>query len=105
MIEDETDVKVDEKPVKEAIGIAYLAVKGKAPLMLSPWLIIIAGILLFVTTITKDKTMKIVFSAIPLVCLIWIMICSSNFFTMMGIGAWALIIGSGLGIASAIKDM
>ncbi|MBE5953266.1 MAG: hypothetical protein E7257_03795 [Lachnospiraceae bacterium] len=104
-IEDETDVKVDEKPVKEVIGVAHLAVKGQIPLLLSPWLIIIAGILLFVTTITKDKTMKIVFSAIPLVCLVWIMICSTNFFAMMGIGAWALIIGSGLGIASAVKDI
>ncbi len=104
-IEDETDVRVDEKPVKEVIGVAHLAVKGQIPLLLSPWLIIIAGILLFVTTITKDKTMKIVFSAIPLVCLVWIMICSTNFFAMMGIGAWALIIGSGLGIASAVKDI
>ena len=105
MIEDETDVKVDEKPVKEAIGLAHLAIKGQVPLLISPWLIILAGILLFVTTITKDKTMKIVFSAIPLVCLVWIMICSTNFFAMMGIGAWALIIGSGLGIASAVKDI
>ena len=104
-IEDETDVKVDEKPVKEVIGVAHLAVKGQIPLLLSPWLIIIAGILLFVTTITKDKTMKIVFSAIPLVCLVWIMICSTNFFAMMGIGAWALMVGSGLGIASAVKDI
>ncbi len=105
MIEDETDVNVDEKPINEAIGVAYLAVRGQVPLLLSPWLIIIAGILLFVTTITKDKIMKIVFSAIPLVCLVWIMICATNFFAMMGIGAWALIIGSGLGIASAVKDI
>ncbi len=105
MIEDEADVKVDEKPIKEAIGLAHLAVRGQLPLLLSPWLIIIAGILLFVTTITKDKTMKIVFSAVPLVCLVWIMLCSTNFFAMMGIGAWALILGSGLGIASAVKDI
>ncbi len=104
MIEDETDVKVDEKPIYEAMGTAHLAVRGHLPLMLSPWLIIISGILLFITTITRDKIMKIVFSAIPLVCLLWLMLCSSHFFTIMGIGAWALIIGPALGITSALKD-
>lgn len=104
MIEDETDVKVDEKPIYEVMGTAHLAVKGQIPLLLSPWLIIISGILLFVTTITRDKTMKIVFSAVPLVCLVWLMICSSHFFTIMGIGAWALVVGAALGIASAVKD-
>ena len=104
-IEDETDVKIDEKPVKEVIGVAYLAVKGQVPLFVTPWLLIISGILLFVTTITKDKTMKIVFSAIPLVCLVWLILCSTNFFTMMGIGAWAMIIGSAAGITSAVKDV
>jgi len=104
-IEDETDMKIDEKPVKEVIGLAYLAVKGQIPLFVGPWLLIISGILLFVTTITKDKTMKIVFSAIPLVCLVWLMLCSTNFFAMMGIGAWTMIIGSALGITSAVKDV
>jgi hypothetical protein len=49
--------------------------------------------------------MKIVFSAIPLVCLVWLMLCSTNLFAMMGSGAWAMIIGSGLGITSAVKDV
>lgn len=104
IIEDETDVKVDEKPINEVLGTVHLAVKGQIPLMLSPWLIIISGILLFVTTITKDKKMKIVFSAIPFVCLVWLMICSSHFFTIMGIGAWAIIAGIALGVVSAVKD-
>ncbi len=104
MIEDETDVKVDEKPIYEVMGTAHLAVRGHLPLMLAPWLIIISGILLFITTITKDKIMKVVFSSIPLVCLLWLMLCSSHFFTIMGIGAWALIIGPALGITSALKD-
>ena len=103
-IEDETDVKVDDKPINEVMGTAHLAIKGQIPLMLSPWLIIISGILLFITTITRDKIMKIVFSAIPVVCLLWLILCSSHFFSIMGIGAWALIFGAGLGITSALKD-
>ncbi len=103
-IEDETDVKVDDKPINEVMGTAHLAIKGQIPLMLSPWLIIISGILLFITTITRDKIMKIVFSAVPVVCLLWLILCSSHFFSIMGIGAWALIFGAGLGITSALKD-
>ena len=104
MIEWETDVEVDDAPFKEALGTARLGIKGRAPLLLSPWLIIIAGILLFVTTITKDKVIKLVAASVPLVCLLWLALCSSYFFSIMGIGAWALIIGSGLGITSALKD-
>ena len=104
MIEDETDVKVDEKPIHEVMGTAHLAVKGQMPLLLSPWLIIISGILLFVTTITRDKIMKIIFSAVPFVCLLWLMLCSSHFFTIMGIGAWAILAGTVLGVISAVKD-
>ena len=104
MIEWETDVEVDDAPFKEALGTAHLGIKGRAPLLLSPWLIIIAGILLFVTTITKDKVIKLVAASVPLVCLLWLALCSSYFFSIMGIGAWALIIGSGLGITSALKD-
>ncbi len=103
-IEDETDVKVDDKPINEVMGTIHLAVKGQVPLMLSPWLIIISGILLFITTITRDKIMKIVFAAVPVVCLFWLVLCSSHFFSIMGIGAWALIFGAGLGITSALKD-
>lgn len=105
MIEDEADVKVDDKPINEAIGTAHLAIRGQVPLLIAPWLIIISGILLFVTTITRDKKLKIVFSAIPAVCLIWLIICSSHFFSIMGIGAWALLAGIVLGIVSAVKDI
>lgn len=101
---DDVDVKIEESSVYEVFGTARLAVKGQVPLLIAPWLIIIAGILLFVTTITGDKTMKLVFSSIPLVCLLWLAVCASHFFTVMGIGAWALIAGAGLGITSALKD-
>ncbi len=105
MIEDEADVKVDDKPINEAVGTAHLAVRGQVPLLIAPWLIIISGILLFVTTITRDKKLKIVFSAIPAVCLLWLIICSSHFISIMGIGAWALLAGIVLGIVSAVKDI
>ena len=107
-VEDELDyydVKIDDGLVKEVFGIAHLAVKGHLPLLIAPWLIIISGILLFVTTITRDKKLKIVFSAIPLVCLVWLMLCSSNFFSIMGIGALTLVAGIALGAVSAFKDV
>ena len=104
MIEDETDVKIDEKVIKEAMGTAHLAVRGQVPLLIAPWLLIISGILMFIATINRDKMMKIIFAAIPLVVLVWLMICSSNFFSIMGIGAWAIIVAIVLGAVSAFKD-
>ncbi len=103
-IEDEADVRLEESLIKEVFGTAKLSVKGQVALMLSPWLIIISGILLFVTTIINNKKLKLVFSIIPFVCLIWLIICSGNFFSIMGIGAIALMLGIALGIVSAVKD-
>lgn len=105
MVEDETDVKVDESVIKEAVGTVHLAVRGQIPLLIGPWILIISGILMFVATINGDKMLKLIFSAVPFVVLVWLMICSSNFFSIMGIGAWAIIASVILGAVSAFKDV
>ena len=103
-IEDETDMNIKKSVVKEVIGTAHLIIDGKLPLIITPWLIIISGVGLLIFTVINNKKMKLVCSIIPLVCLVWLMICSSDFFTIIGIGAWAIIVASILGIISAIKD-
>lgn len=103
-IQDETGINVRDKSVDEVIGTMLLVTKGQAALAVTPWIILISGLGLLIFTVINKKIPKIVCSAIPMVCLLWLIICSGNFFSIMGIGAWAIIIGIGLGIVSAIKD-
>ena len=103
-IEYQTDVKVDKSSVNEVIGLVNLIVKGRAALMITSWLMILSGISLLVFTVINNKKLKLVSAAVALACLIWLMICSSHFFSIMGIGAGAIIIGIILGIISAVKD-
>ena len=104
-VEYETDVKVKKGVVNEGLGIVYLLLKGTAALMITPWLIIISGIGLLVFTVINNKKLKLVFSIIPLACLLILILCSSHFFAMMGLGAWVIVLGSAGGIVSAIKDV
>lgn len=101
--EDETDMDF-ENLGKEIAGTMQLLIKGQLPLMIAPWVIIISGLGLLVFTVINNKKMKIVCSALPIACVLWLMICSSNFFSYMGIGAIAIILGSVAGIVSALKD-
>lgn len=101
--EDETDMDF-EGLAKETVGVLKLIVKGQLALMITPWIIIISGIGLLVFTVINNKKMKMVCSIAPVVCLLWLMICSSNFFAMMGIGAWAILAGAAGGIVSAVKE-
>ena len=103
-IEDSADTEVKDSSVNELIGTMHLVVKGKAALMVTPWIILLSGIGLLIFTVINKKTAKIVCSAAPFVCFIWLMICSSHFFSIMGIGAWAIIAGIVLGVVSALKD-
>lgn len=95
---------VKSSSVKEVFGTAHLLLKGRLALLLTPFIIIICGIGLFFFTIINKKVAKIVLAAVPLACVIWLMICSSNFFSLMGIGAWAIIIGAALGLVSAFME-
>jgi len=90
--------------VKETFGTAKLLLKGRIALLITPWLILLSGVGMFIFTIINKKIAKIICSAVPLVCLIWLMICSSHFFSIMGIGAWAMLIACVLGIVSACLD-
>ena len=102
-MDDDYDVDV-ENSAKEIGGMAHLVLKGRAALLITPWLMIISGLGLLVFTVINDKKFKIIFACVPLVCLLWLMICSSHFFAMMGIGVWAMVVGIALGIVSAVKD-
>lgn len=101
---DEYGANVKRSSVKELFGTGHLLLKGRLALLLTPFIVIICGIGLFFFTIINKKAAKIVFAAVPLACIIWLMICSSNFFSLMGIGAWAIIIGAALGLVSAFME-
>ncbi len=102
-VEDEVDMDV-ENLAKETVGTLILVTRGQLALMLTPWLVIISGLGLLVFTVINNKKAKIICSIVPIACIIWLMICSSNFFAMMGIGAWVILLGSIGGIVSAVKD-
>lgn len=101
---EEYGVNVKASSVKEVFGTAHLLLKGRLALLLTPFIILISGIGLFFFTIINKKVAKIIFAAVPLACILWLMICSSNFFSIMGIGAWAIIIGAALGLVSAFLE-
>ena len=100
----EEDIDIKTSSINEAAGIAKLLVKGRFVLLISPILIIICGLGLLIFTVINNKLFKIIFSAVPIVFIFWIMACSSHFFSMMGIGAWALLAGVILGLVSAFLD-
>lgn len=103
-LEDEIDTSIKDSSVKEVFGTAALILKGRAAVLITPWILIVCGAGLLVFTVTSHRKLKLVFSLIPLACLIWLMICSGHFFSIMGIGAWAIILGIVLGLISAVKD-
>lgn len=101
--EDEIDMDF-EGLAKETVGTLMLIVRGQLALIFTPWLILISGIGLLVFTVINNKKMKLICACVPLGCLLWLMFSASNFFAMMGIGAWAIIAGSIGGIVSAVKE-
>lgn len=103
-LEDEIDTNIKDSSVKEVFGTAALILKGRAAVLITPWILIVCGAGLLVFTVTGHRKLKLVFSLVPLACLIWLMICSGHFFSIMGIGAWAIILGIVLGLISAVKD-
>ena len=103
-LEEEIGGKIKASSVREVFGSANLLLKGRVALLLTPYIILISGLGLFFFTIINKKIARIVFAAIPLLCILWLMLCSTHFFSIMGIGAWAIVLGSALGIVSAILD-
>ena len=101
---DEAEINVKKSTINEATGLAKLVVKGRVPLLIVPWIIIICGLGLLIFTVINKMIPKICFAAVPLIGLIWLMACSGHFFTIMGIGAWAIIVGIILGLLSAFLD-
>ena len=101
---EDSGIDLKEHTINAALGTAKLVVNGRVPLIITPWIIIICGIGLLIFTIINNKILKIVFSAVPLVCLIWLMASTSHFFAMMGIGAWIILLSIVLGFVSAFLD-
>jgi hypothetical protein len=102
-IDDYTDMNLSG-PAKELMGTVHLVIKGRAALLVTPWIFILAGIALLVFTVINNKNAKLIASGIALVGVIWLLICSSYFFTIAGIGAWAIILAVVLGVVSAFLD-
>lgn len=102
-IDDELDIKVSSS-LKEAVGTLHLAVKGHTALMITPWMFILSGLALLVFTVINNKKAKFIASGVALVGLVWLMLCSSHFFSIMGIGACAILVGIILGAVSAFQD-
>lgn len=103
-IEDDYSVKVRKSSVKEVFGTLHLVLKGRTALLITPFVLILCGIGMFLFTLINKKVAKIVCSSIPVASLLWIMLCSSHFFSIMGIGAWVILVAAALGILSAIMD-
>ena len=59
---------------------------------------------MLVFSVVNMKVPKLACAGVALVSLVWLMICSSHFFAIMGIGAVALIVGIILSVISAILD-
>lgn len=103
-LQDELGTTVKKGSANEVFGTAHLLLKGKIALAVTPWLILVSGLALLVFSVVNMKIPKLVCAGVSLVSLIWLMICSSHFFSIMGIGAVALMLGIVLSVVSAFLD-
>lgn len=103
-IEDEIGTSIRKSTLNEAFGTVHLLLKGKVALAVTPWLILVSGIALFVFSVANMKIPKLVCAGISLGSLIWLMTCSRHFFSIMGIGAVALMLGIVLVIVSVFME-
>lgn len=103
-IEDEIGTSIRKSTLNEAFGTVHLLLKGKVALAVTPWLILVSGIALFVFSVANMKIPKLVCAGISLGSLIWLMACSRHFFSIMGIGAVALMLGIVLVIVSVFME-
>ncbi len=103
-LQDELGTTIRKSSANEVFGTMHLLLKGKAALMITPWLILLSGIALLIFSVVNMKVPKLICAGVSLASLIWLMICSSHFFSIIGIGAVALIAGIILAIVSAFLD-
>lgn len=103
-IEDEIGTSIRKSTLNEAFGTVHLLLKGKVALAVTPWLILVSGIALFVFSVANMKIPKLVCAGISLGSLIWLMACSRHFFSIMGVGAAALMLGIVLVIVSVFME-
>lgn len=98
------EVDVNSGVINEIGGFLHLIAHGHVALIITPFLMILAGVGLLIFTVINNRKLKFVCAGAAAVAFIWLMLCSSHFFSMMGIGAWAMLIGIVLGVVSAFKD-
>lgn len=103
-LEDEIGAPIRKSTEKEVFGTAHLLLKGKVALAVTPWLLLLSGIALFVFSVANMKIPKLVCAGVSLGSLIWLMACSRHFFSIMGIGAAALMLGIVLAIVSVCME-
>lgn len=103
-LEDEIGAPIRKSTEKEVFGTAHLLLKGKVALAVTPWLLLVSGIALFVFSVANMKIPKLVCAGVSLGSLIWLMACSRHFFSIMGIGAAALMVGIVLAIVSVCME-
>lgn len=103
-LEDEIGAPIRKSTEKEVFGTAHLLLKGKVALAVTPWLLLVSGIALFVFSVANMKIPKLVCAGVSLGSLIWLMACSRHFFSIMGIGAAALMLGIVLAIVSVCME-
>lgn len=103
-LQDELGTTIKKSSANEVFGTMHLLLKGKVALMITPWLILLSGIALLVFSVVNMKVPKLVCAGVSLASLIWLMICSSHFFSIIGIGAIALMVGIVLAVVSAFMD-
>ena len=98
------DVEVSGSPIKEAIGTAMLITRGRVPLLIAPWIMILVGICMFVFAMINHKIGKLVCSLVAAGMFVWLALVSSHVISMMGLGAILLFAGIVLGICSMALD-
>ena len=103
-LQDELDQSVKKSSAYEVFGTVHLLLKGQGALAVTPWLIMLSGIGLLIFAVINRKIPKLICAGVSLACLIWLMVCSSHFFSIIGIGAVALMVGIIFAVVSAILD-
>lgn len=102
--QEEIDQTIKKSSAYELFGTVHLILKGQLALAITPWLIILSGIGLLIFSVINRKIPKLICAGVSLACLVWLMVCSTHFFSIIGIGAIALIVGIILSVLSAFLD-
>ena len=95
-------VDYNEGVFYEILGVAHIIIWGRFALLVLPFLIIIAGIALIVGTYMNNKLVKLISCGVVLGSLIWLMIVSGHFFSMMGFGAVLMFLAPVIAILATV---